>query len=973
MVGSYMSNQLRGVNDGSIDPDLNPVTEWQGTWYEPFTDRALHVQNRASLKALEAQIDMEQRDVRTLRDAGLMGTFAEIAVGAVDLPSIIPAGRLMQVGRFGYRVGASALSMGGAGAGAALVQEIGLHSTQETRSVPQSAIAVGGGLILGAMLGAGGAKFLSNAEWTRAAQGLERDVYAPGPVLSDAAEAEMKGLVDESKRAGAASPSPYLADGAAKVDTNALSLDDLTIYGRVPEAAANSTAQLSPTLRGLTSPSVAARNILFNLVENPVYLKGYYEGHASARAVETVLKGHKGTYADAMEATRVDWIAARKAGEKLTWDEYRIRVGRAIYNGYQDAGGSASVAKTAQTWRSKVIEPPIQKAIDAHLLAEDVELDKAGSFFSHAYNAPEIEARSGEFKQVVREWAVGELQRQPNALSALSTHELNAYIEGVVDNIYNKITGRTIDTQGEGPFRIVASSQGPLKGRTFVLDDAKAAPFLVDDIEQIGRRYTNVLGANIELSNVSLRLGGDGNPNLGSLTGLIRADYEKLRKGVADEAKLAALNARERSDIRDLEAVRDMLRGKYLPGQNVSGWAKVVKAAMLFNYMRTMGGAMLTSLKGVVLPVMMHGIARWMGDGVLPLMTNLKGFRLAAREARLAGVAVSRVKHSTLAAYAELTNPNASYSPLRLFVENSARAFSRATLMPIWSDFEKSFASVITQNRILENAADWAGLSKRERAYMHYLGIDQSTAQRIDGQFKAHGELIREIRAANTEDWGDDLAREAYHAAIAKDVDSLFSTEGVGDLPLFARTPLGKALLQFRAGALSAHQRVFLRAMQEDQAAVVSGMICTTAIGALSSYLEALESGQEEEFFAHPERLLVQGVERGNLIPLLFQVNAVAEKVGVPGIYAGLQALSSNGRQGRSAPAGTVRSVADGLFGPSGGLVVDLAELAGAAARSDLTPGDIDAMRRLAPYASLPWIRWIIDRHVVPAAKEAVK
>ena len=1198
-VGSAAASKMWAADLDTITPGLDPWEKAKGTILQSYPDRLATIFNQQAFDALAAQIEMEEQDRRTLAAAGWGGTVAQIAAGVLDWPTLIPAGRLVQAGRLGYSVGRSAAVVGAATAGAVGAQESVLQATQEARPMAQSAIAVGGGALLGGLLGAGGAKLLDNLAWNNAAKALEREVYAPGPLASDVAEAEMKGLVSEAARAQP--PTAPASAGAAAVD--APSLEGLAVYGNVARAAANVTAQLNPLLRALTSPSAETRNILLNLMENPVYLKANYGGQASARAVETIVKAYEGAHTRATEEMRADWIEARKAGDTITWDEYRSRVGQAMRTGDVDGGGSDFVTQSAQRWRSQVFDPLKQKAIDAGLLPEDVSVETAQSYFTRMYNVPKIEAREEEFKQIIREWArdeierqseqyaaqigkkssslqaeiddlemsmlrraedakrreaggeiavdpeterqivkavdyiraktkgpepetliqflhrrgglfdehgkleaigisnktrpgfirkqkqtlfnksgglgldtaarmawdegfirsterptvndlldhladdfggrrrvvresdaaaaadadvfdqvvadlerigvdvgvrhqafstaddlknlakrvseslnakdratvanlkkaLADLQRQADDAKSLPEGEMASYIEEVVSSIYNKITGRTVDTQGESPFRIVANTRGPMKERTFAIADEKIAPFLLDDIEMVGRRYTRVMGADIELSNASRRLGGDGKPDLKAMVAKIRADYEKLRSGVTSEKELAKLSARERADIRDLEAVRDMLRGQYLAQQNASGWAKVVNAAMTFNYLRTMGGVTISSLTDVARPIMVHGLRRWIGSGVKPLVTNLKGFKMATKEAKLAGVVGERVKNATLATYAELTDPYSTHSPFQRFLDNTARMFSRATLMPLWNDFQKSFASVITQNRILENAAGWAKLSKKEMAYMNFLGIDQPMAERILSEFSAHGETIDGVRAANTDSWTDDIAREAYRAAIAKDVDSIIVTKGIGDVPLFARTPTGRALLQFKGFALAAHQRAFIRGMQEDQAAMVSGLIASTTIGAFIYYLKTWEAGRIEDLSDNPGRFLAEGLDRSGMFPLMFEINNVAEKIGAPGIYSALQAAFPDKTQKQPASRYATRSVVDSYLGPSVGAAKDVVDLAAAGVKADLTPADISAMRRMTPGASLPWVRTAIDNSIVPWLKESVE
>lgn len=83
------------------------------------------------------------------------------------------------------------------------------------------------------------------------------------------------------------------------------------------------------------------------------------------------------------------------------------------------------------------------------------------------------------------------------------------------------------------------------------------------------------------------------------------------------------------------------------------------------------------------------------------------------------------------------------------------------------------------------------------------------------------------------------------------------------------------------------------------------------------------------------------------------------------------------------------RGVVDGFLGPTFGLATDAVvagsiPLRGASAAlggqpADVTPSDVATLRRLAPFASLPYWRWLIDGGfgfdygAVPALKEAVR
>ena len=59
----------------------------------------------------------------------------------------------------------------------------------------------------------------------------------------------------------------------------------------------------------------------------------------------------------------------------------------------------------------------------------------------------------------------------------------------------------------------------------------------------------------------------------------------------------------------------------------------------------------------------------------------------------------------------------------------------------------------------LTNASKFGSVKDKERAYMAYLGINESMAERIDKQFKQFGETVDGVKVANTDKWSDPVAR----------------------------------------------------------------------------------------------------------------------------------------------------------------------------------------------------------------------
>lgn len=553
------------------------------------------------------------------------------------------------------------------------------------------------------------------------------------------------------------------------------------------------------------------------------------------------------------------------------------------------------------------------------------------------------------------------------------------YVKGIVDDIFSQLTGRA--NQGMPSYDMTVAARGPLKERTFNIPDHLIEDFLEHDIELIGRRYARVMAADVELTKMDKRLGGDGKPTLQSQLDRVRADYLALREAVnagdfepkARESALKTLAKNEKSDVEDIGSVRDLLRGQYKVDSQHTNYARVLRSAGLFNFMRTLGGVTVGSLSDVARPPMVHGMARYMSEGIAPLITNLKAVKLAVEDAKLLGAVTERTLQSRLATMAELADPYASHSPFERFMDAAANVFAKMTLLPWFNDMNKSIASVLVQNRLLKNAAvDYEKLAPAELRYMGFLGIDAHMAERIAKQFDQFGEVDGNVHIPGLANWTDEGARRAFAGAVNKDVDSIIVTKSVADVPLFAHTPTGRALLQFKSFALASNQRVLMRGLQEGPGSFITGLAGMTAMGMLTFYLKQVESNRELN--DNPGRWIAEGIDRSGVFQLAFEVNNTWEKLGAPGIYSLSAAVFPDKVQRAPASRYANRDAFGALLGPSFQLGTDAAQLLGVPLKAlgdltdrdpttnpDLAPADVDRALKMIPFLTLPYWRWIIE------------
>jgi hypothetical protein len=276
---------------------------------------------------------------------------------------------------------------------------------------------------------------------------------------------------------------------------------------------------------------------------------------------------------------------------------------------------------------------------------------------------------------------------------------------------------------------------------------------------------------------------------------------------------------------------------------------------------------------------------------------------------------------------------------------------------------QKSIASVMTQNRILAGSSGFAEAPAKEKAYLAYLGIDQSMAERIAKQFAEHGETTDKVHVANQEKWADEVAARHYRAALSKDVDSIITTKGVADTPLFANTPTGRAMLQFKSFALASHQRVLLRGLQEGPARFVGGLIAMTTIGMMATWLKAMSGNRLEKDFADiskkPGWLIAEGLDKAGIFAIPMELANTFEKAtGLNPIKTPIKAFDDAGSISQK---NQNRSLLGSVVGPTGGLIDDATQVMGLPKKiydgEEVTKGQKSAVERLMPLNSYVGIR----------------
>lgn len=533
----------------------------------------------------------------------------------------------------------------------------------------------------------------------------------------------------------------------------------------------------------------------------------------------------------------------------------------------------------------------------------------------------------------------------------------------IADSVFDKLTGRaTTDSGSALPEYLTPITRGPMKDRTFNIPDALVTPFLDSNVLSVAERYGRTMAAETELTRRF------GRADMSDQITAIRRDYADLRGAAgADEARLKSLATDEKGAIEDLTAMRDLIRGTYKAAENGSDFGRIVRGLTAFNYIRSMGRVVLSNLSDLYRGATAQGVGRFMSEGVPALIGNLDAVRMSVKEAQLAGQVTERVLQNRLATLGEIGDPYRSGTAIERLLQNGTRIGSKWNGMSLFTDMSKSIASIMSQNRILDAVAG----RKADARFLAYLGIDGDMAGRIGREFAEHGEVIDGVRVANTERWSDGNAVRAYRAAVSKEVDSIVVTRSVGDVPLFAHTPLGKALLQFKTYNLASHQRVLLRGMQEGRTQFTSMMVGMTSVGLLSAWLRAYAVGGErfERFKAaaeNPGYLLGEALDASGFFALPIEAAATVDTMtSINPIKDPLMAAFPDAPQSGQGVRRVGVDPVGKLLGPSAGLISDVSKAAGApigAATGDaITDSQAEAAKRLVPFQSYIGMRQALD------------
>lgn len=925
------------------DSSYNPFDDLKG--YEDYADIILTAKNKNHAIAMKQDIDRQKEAQEIMAASGGHGIAAGLVAGVFDPTILLPAGNIVK-GAKGFNLLSQFGKSGLMAAGGIAAYEGVLQETQETRTIGQSAINIGAGALLGGVLGAAISKF-SRSDLDKIFDRVNKDM-----IITENADDVM---FDAAKKIRAEDL------GASAVEK--LTKDDLTLKG----ALGVEKMKFSPLLRLNQSPSTVVRDVANRLVENPLRLKMQAQGKTPGVAAETAMGLYQNNLAKGFVNISENFKAYRKSNvgnAKYDMKRFKEEVSFAMRRGDQHV--LPEIQQTAKYLRKEVFDPIKKEAIRMGLLPEDVSPRFADSYLTRVWSKEKIIQNKDEFNNVIGEWARNKMATERDV------EGFEDYIADVVEEVYDTLTG--IDGH-KVPTFITPVKQGPLKEKLLDIEDHLVEDFLENDIGVISDTYVRKMGADIELSRVFE------SADLKEEINQIKESYRDARKNISDPDEIKKLDNAERQDIKDIELMRDLLRGHHRSADFDSVWTRGGVALRDVNFMSKLGGVTISSMADVAGTIFKHGIGRSFGD-LMKFSSINKASRIKLiDELKESGIITERILNDRLDTLADITDPYTRNSGITKYTGMLSNKFSTMTGINHWNDMMKTYAGMVTQNRVMKGVMSQISgdIKPKEMEYLKFLGLSDGDINTIANQFKKHGEVDDGFHLINADNWDKDAADALRNlrGAIRKEANSIVITKGVGDVPSFMNNELGKIIMQFKTFVFAAHNRLLLRGLQDKDAAVVSGLISSVGMGMLVSKIKAelYNAGLDVSGSDRPrmntdewetDKWIVEGLDRSGVFAALWEINNTYEKLGGYGVTQALGAEPASRYVSRNA--------AGALFGPTIGSVSDLTSgvrMTGDLIRDqEVKSSDIHALRRVMPFQNLIGIRAIFDI-MEEGAKEA--
>lgn len=395
-VVSFFSSDARG-HSNKVDPDFDFGAYIKDNKLEANADLFTEAMNKDYADRLLSDFQRKQTNQETLAAAGWAGTFASIAAGTLDLPTLLPGGAIVKGAKGGYSVAKTALLGSVAAAGGAAVSEAALQGTQTGRTAEESYLNIGASILLGGLIGGAAAAVLSKGERAAATEAMGKlfDATEPG------------GAIRLERRTTEGIGAQVNPDAEPNYAFDLVDRGDLSVEGKAASAAVRATKWLNPVLRSAERYAGSARQFGSMIYDNTIYRAMHADGKSLGASVEAAARTNYDARVGSFLRQFEDQYKASRKQFKMTRQQFADEVGLAIHMG--DRSENPFVAAAAAAARKEGIDPyakealSTQKSDGSFMLNEDDLILKGEdeSYGPRLYNIAKLRGQEAEFIDLI--------------------------------------------------------------------------------------------------------------------------------------------------------------------------------------------------------------------------------------------------------------------------------------------------------------------------------------------------------------------------------------------------------------------------------------------------------------------------------------------------------------------------------------------------------------------------------------------
>lgn len=535
-------------------------------------------------------------------------------------------------------------------------------------------------------------------------------------------------------------------------------------------------------------------------------------------------------------------------------------------------------------------------------------------------------------------------------------------VEQTIDNILGDNEGVLVNPMLE---KIKSNKPDPLKHRKMTVEQVKLREWQSTNMANIGKMYVRATSPVVHLTELAQKNGfKDINEFKAGIEKSLKEEFDIKSKGKSGTEAQKLRNERDQM-ISDMNATFQLVEGVYGDGPNTlnNSAKKYAQNFLKWNATRLLGFMTMSSFPDVGIQVMKHGPYRFIHDGLVRSMSQMR--QMTKTDLQGMGYGIDTEVGSRLHSFADTQGLTTNPGPFTKAFDAMSKKFGNLSLMNQWNDLMTNIAGHMGINRTLQTVhkvVQGESVPEKELLRLRQLGVKEK-----------HFNTLFEFTKNNIDDdgaiWADwsnwDIqtpkqaeALEAFQAAVGKEIDNIVIVPGLGDKPLLARSLPGQIILQFKSFLMAATNRVLTSGIQNrNDINTYLGVATMLGLGAFSYVTTSLVRGNEPDLSF--ENLSKEAID----------------KSGILGIYGEFANIGAKAFGYRGSSRYQSRDLTGGFLGPAFGAASEvisvMQKVEGIVAGNEtITTKDAQKFLRLFPFQNLGYIHQLNRKVMKGAAKE---